>query len=512
MDTERETDSYKKTHHSSLNVFAMMIWPEYFNITTIVVGVVTFCLLAALILRPKNSPPGPWGVPIFGCIPYFIFSRRTGRKIFEDWYHRYGPIYNTKVGAINVVVLNEIEGFKEAFGNPEFQGRLPVDFMLGRAGEGIVMSDGRAWQEQRKFVHQHFRDFGVGKSSFEDSIAAEAEALTDALLKLEGQSVCLEHLINNAVCNVISSVSFGRRFDYDDKSLQTVLEMLKETVESSALQLVLSVLFPITKYIPFGGSNQIRQKVQIYFKFLDKLVSEHKAKLDETNIRDVMDAYLIEMKKDNGNSDIFNDDNMVFTVGDLFGAGTETTTLTLLWIILFLLKNPEAEAKVRAELGRVVGRNRLPRYSDRSNLPYIEAVISESLRLGTVSSVGIPHVASSNSTLQGYFIPKGTLLLPNFHALFTYTGKWEEPEEFRPERFLDKVGNFVRREDFIPFSIGRRQCIGEQLARMEIFIFLTHTMHKFALSVPEGHDPSVEGVGFTHKPQSYNVLIRKCED
>ncbi|XP_071816840.1 cytochrome P450 2J6-like [Apostichopus japonicus] len=491
----------------------MMIWPEYFNITTIVVGVVTFCLLVALIRRPKNSPPGPWGVPILGCLPYFIFTRRTSRKIFEDWYHRYGPIYNIKVGAANIVVLNEIEGFKEAFGNPEFQGRTRLDFMLDRPGEGIVLSEGRVWQEQRKFVHQHFRDFGVGKATFEDSIAAEAEALTDALLKLEGQSVCLEHLINNAASNVISSVSFGRRFDYDDKSFQTVLEKFNNNVQSSALRFGLSVFFPITKYIPFGGSNQIRQNAQTYFKFQDKLASEHKANLDETNIRDVMDAYLIEMKKDNENSDIFNDDNMVFTVGDLFAAGTETTTTTLLWIILFLLKNPEAEAKVRAELERVVGRNRLPRYSDRSNLPYIEAVISESLRLGTVSALGLPHVASSNSTLQGYFIPKGTLLVPNFRALCTYTGKWEEPEEFRPERFLDKDGNFVKRDDFIPFSIGRRLCIGEQLARMELFIFLTHTMHKFALSVPEGHDPSVEGTdGFTHKPQSYNVLIRKCED
>lgn len=317
------------------------------------------------------------------------------------------------------------------------------------------MSNGRVWQEQRKFVHQHFREFGIGKTSFEDSIATEAQALTDAIEKLDGQSACLDHLINNAVSNVISSVGFGKRFDYDDQSFQQVLEKFNANTEASMVRFALGVFLPFTKYIPFGGTNRMRKNLQTYLNFHDRIVSEHRAvKVDEDNVRDLMDAYLVEIKKQNGQSDIFNDNNMMWTIGDLFAAGTETTTTTLLWAFLFLLKNPHAETRARRELDRVVGRNRLPRYSDRGNLPYIEAVLSECLRIGTTFTIGLPHVASENSTLQGFDVPKGTILIPNMVTLFSNRSKWEQPEVFLPERFLDKEGKFLKREDFIPFSIG----------------------------------------------------------
>lgn len=322
---------------------------------------------------------------------------------------------------------------------------------------GVVLSNGRVWQEQRRFVHQHFRDFGIGKSSFEDAVATEAKCLTDALLKFDGESVSIERLINNAVSNVIASVTFGRRFNYDDKSFQTVLEKFNENMEASMLRFGLSVFLPITKYLPFGGSSGIRENLRTYFNFHDDMTSEHKSKFDESNTRDMMDAYLNEIKKNRGNSlsDIFNDDNMSWTIADLFTAGTETTSTTLLWAFLFLLKNPEVEARIREDLDSVIGRNRLPRYSDRQNLPYVEAVLSECLRLGTTSGLSLPHVASCDSTLEGFEVPKGTLLVPNFHAVFTDNDKWERPHEFRPERFLDKEGNLINREDFIPFGAGK---------------------------------------------------------
>lgn len=485
------------------------------NVATVIVAAVTFWLVIKFVQRPRNAPPGPWGIPILGCIPRFVLGGKGFRDTFRDWYYSYGPIYSLKIGSASMVVLNDFESIHDALIRPEFQDRLKMDIMLEAPGEGIALSNGKLWQEQRKFVHQIFRDFGVGKANFEDDIVTEAGFLIDAFLKLDGKVINLEHMINNAVSNVISSVSFGQRFEYDDKRFQNVLEKLNENMQQSTIRMSLSVFLPFTKHLPLGGSMKIRQNLRTYLQFHDEIIAEHKARFDAENVRDIMDAYLLEIKKNEKveKLDIFNDDNMMWTIGDLFAAGTETTTTTLLWIFLFLLNNPDIEAKVKAQLDEVVGLNRIPRHSDRPNLPLIEAVISESLRLGTVCTLSVPHVAAADSELHGFSIPKGTILVPNFYSLFTNKERWEEPEKFRPERFLDKDGNFTKREDFIPFSTGRRLCIGEQLARMELFIFFTHIMQKVSFSVPEGSKtPPPTGIdGFTHKPKEYNVMIKKRE-
>lgn len=113
-----------------------MTWTRQVNLTTCVVGVATFWLLAKLFRRPKNAPPGPWGVPILGCIPYFIFSGKSPRKMFQEWYNRYGPIYNLKLGLANVIVLNEFNDIKDAWTRPEFQDRIAFDITIGRPGDG----------------------------------------------------------------------------------------------------------------------------------------------------------------------------------------------------------------------------------------------------------------------------------------------------------------------------------------------------------------------------------------
>ncbi|KAJ8029291.1 Cytochrome P450 2J6 [Holothuria leucospilota] len=491
-----------------------MAFPIDLNIPTLIIGAVTFWLMVKFMKRPKKSPPGPWGVPVFGCLLSFLFTRKRLRDVFKDWYYKYGPIYSVKMGSAYVVVLNNIESIHDALIRPEFQDRVKMDFMLMRKGEGIALSNGKVWQEQRKFIHQIFRDFGIGKASFEDAIVEEANFLTDALLQSDGKLVNIEYILNNAVSNIISSVSFGKRFEYDDKRFQIILKNFNENMEQSVIRFGLSVFLPFTQYIPFSGSKKIRDNVKYYINFHDEITVEHQAKFDVANLKDIIDAYLLEIKKSNNNAwlEVFNEDNMFWVIADLFSAGTDTTTTTLLWAFLFLLNNPEVEVKVRAQLDEVVGRNRMPRYSDRPKLPLVEAIISESLRLGTVSALSLPHVAAIDSELHGYKIPKGTIIIPNFHVLFTDEKKWNEPEKFNPERFLDKDGAYVKREDFIPFSTGRRLCIGEQLARMELFIFFTHILQKMSFSVPDGRrTPPPEGFdGFTHKPKAYEVLIKKC--
>ncbi|KAJ8029292.1 Cytochrome P450 2J6 [Holothuria leucospilota] len=428
-----------------------MAVPTSLIFPTLIIGAATFWILMKLMKRPQKCPPGPWGVPVFGCMPRFLFTNKRLRDVFKGWFYKYGPIYSLKMGSAYIVVLNNIESIHDAFTRPEFQDRPRLDFSLARKGEGVSISNGKVWQEQRKFVHQIFRNFGVGKASFEDAIVEETTFLTDALLQSDGKVVNIEHLLKSAVSNVISSVTIGQRFQYNDEYFQNVLAKIHDMLEHSMIASQLSLFLPFIKYIPFSSSAKIVDSMKTLINFHDKVTTEHKAKFDVENMKDIMDAYLFEIKKGN---DVFNEDNMYWVINDLFIGSTDTITTTLMWVFLFLLNNPDVEKKVRAQLNEVVGRNRMPRYSDRPKLPLVEAIISESLRLGTMSALSLPHVAATDSELRGYDIPKGTLIIPNFHAMFTDESKWDEPEKFYPERFLDENGNYVKRDDFIPFGIG----------------------------------------------------------
>ncbi|NXX27515.1 CP2J2 protein, partial [Nicator chloris] len=110
---------------------------------------------------------------------------------------------------------------------------------------------------------------------------------------------------------------------------------------------------------------------------------------------------------------------------------------------------------------------------------YTNAVIHEVLRYSNVTSVGVPRQCLKSTTLLGFHIKKGTLVLPNLHSVVYDTEHWATPWEFKPDHFLDSDGNFVNKEAFLPFSAGHRVCLGEQMARVELFIFFTNLLRAF---------------------------------
>ena len=142
-------------------------------------------------------------------------------------------------------------------------------------------------------------------------------------------------------------------------------------------------------------------------------------------------------------------------IGDLFGAGSETTVTTLRWALLFMFHNPLVQQKVHAEIDRVIGSQRQITCSDTTNLPYTMAVISEVQRLGDIVPLSVPHMNIEDTTLRGYYIPARTTVLVNLHGVHYDPRYWEKPQEFKPERFLDSEGQYKKPDELIPFSIGR---------------------------------------------------------
>ncbi|KAL6030885.1 hypothetical protein STEG23_032330 [Scotinomys teguina] len=139
--------------------------------------------------------------------------------------------------------------------------------------------------------------------------------------------------------------------------------------------------------------------------------------------------------------------------------------------------------KVQAEIDRVIGHGRQPCTADRESMPYTNAVIHEVQRMGNIIPLNVPREVTADSTLAGFHLPKGTMVLTNLTALHRDPKKWATPDTFNPEHFLEN-GQFKKRESFLPFSIGKRACLEEQLVKYELFIFFTSLMQKFTFKPP----------------------------
>uniref|UniRef100_A0A672T8D9 Cytochrome P450 2B4-like n=1 Tax=Sinocyclocheilus grahami TaxID=75366 RepID=A0A672T8D9_SINGR len=268
-----------------------------------------------------------------------------------------------------------------------------------------------------------------------------------------------QHAIQNAVSNIICSIVFGDRFNYDNKHFAYLLEILKENIflSGSFVGQVFNLL-PIIKHFP-GPHQKIYQNAEELKAFIRAAVKTHRETLDPDSPRDFIDAYLLEIEKQKSNEDsTFHEDNMVMSVADLFLAGTDTTATTISWGLIFLTQNPDVQERCHEEIVQVLGYDRLPSMIDRDKLPYTYATVHEIQRSANIVPFGVIHETTQPTKLRGYDIPKGTEILTNLTAILTDKEHWKYPDTFNPENFLDDNGHFFKPESFLPFSLGESPC------------------------------------------------------
>uniref|UniRef100_A0A8C6V6R1 Cytochrome P450 family 2 subfamily R member 1 n=1 Tax=Naja naja TaxID=35670 RepID=A0A8C6V6R1_NAJNA len=220
---------------------------------------------------------------------------------------------------------------------------------------------------------------------------------------------------------------------------------------------------------------------------------------------------LYEMDKNkNDPESVFSMENLIFSVGELIIAGTETTTNVLRWAVLFMALYPNIQGHVHKEIDLVIGPNKTACLEDKCKMPYTEAVLHEILRFCNIVPLGIFHATSKDTVVRGYSIPQGTTVITNLYSVHFDEKYWSNPEMFCPERFLDSSGQFVKKEAFIPFSLGRRHCLGEQLARMEMFLFFTALLQRFHLHFPSALVPNLKPkFGMTLQPHPYLICAER---
>ena len=487
--------------------------------TSILVFIFVFMTVYLAVRKPKGIPPGPaLTLPLLGDLP--LLAGGDVRKIFRKLRKKYGHVFSFYMGKELMIVINGYELIHKA---AVLRGHLfsarPQNYMTNVAspsakGKGIIFSSGSFWKRQRRFVYSHLQNFGFGKSSFEDKIMREVNAYISVLNDTAGKPHDISIITQVSVANVVFSIVCGKRSEYDDPEFLTIM---KNTDESAKRLLRLSVVmncFPFLFYLP-GDPLRVKsypENITFFRKFVANLYNAHMETYDSEKTRDIMDAYIHEMKKAEISKEAsdFTYEQLSKVVGDLVGAGAETTASTIRWAVLILINFPEIQLRLQTDIDRVITNERQPCLDDKKDLPYVEAFIMEVLRFANVAPLAVPHATLDDDVIfEGYFIPKNTSVILNLDSIFFDPDVFKDPESFNPDRFLDDNGNVLKPKEFLPFSIGRRVCLGEAVARMELFLFLTAIIKEFDfLPADESVVPKVEGsLGITYSPHPFKVRV-----
>ncbi|XP_055281907.1 cytochrome P450 2C19-like [Moschus berezovskii] len=470
------------------------------------------CLLLLSLWKQSSGkgrlPPGPTPLPILGNI--LQLDVKNISKSLNNLSKVYGPVFTVYFGMKPMVVLHGYKAVKEALIDlgEEFsgRGRFPVNEKT-RKGHGILFSNGKIWKETRRFSLMTLRDFGMGKRSIEDRVQEEAHCLVEELRKTNGLPCDPTFILGCAPCNLICSIIFQNRFEYKDQVFLNIMKMFNENARIlSSPWLQVCNTFPVLiDYFP-GSLDKYLKNCDNLKSYIFEKTREHQTSLDINNPRDFIDCFLIKMEQEKHNQElVYTAENLANTVMDLFAAGTETTSTTLRYGLLLLLKHPEVTAKIQEEIDRVIGRHRSPCMQDRNHMPYMDAVIHEIQRYINLVPTSIPHAVTQDIKFRNYLIPKGTDILTSLTSVLHDDKEFPNPEVFDPGHFLDESGNFRKSDYFMAFSTGKRVCLGKGLARVELFLFLTTILQQFTLkSVVDPKDldttPVVNGLASVPPP------------
>ncbi|KAG7281211.1 hypothetical protein CRUP_019736 [Coryphaenoides rupestris] len=476
-----------------------------------------FCLEACLWvrnLRLKRRIPGPFAWPVvgnamqLGQMPHITFSRLA---------KKYGNVYQIRLGGNDIVVLNGDKAIRQALveHSTEFAGRPNfTSFQMISGGRSLTFTNySKQWKAHRRIAQSSLRAFSSAnsetKTAFQQHVMAEARELVQVFLRksTDGRYFNPAHEFTVAAANVMCALCFGKRYGHNDGEFRSLLKRLDkfgETVGAGSLVDVMPWLqsFPNPVRSVYENFKHINEEFFAYVK--DKVV-QHQETYRHGVTRDISDAIISAIGKESSG---LSKEYVAATVTDLIGAGQDTVSTLLMWILLLLVKYPDVQAKLHELIDQVVGRERLPSQEDRRRLAYLDAFIYETMRYTSFVPLTIPHSTMSDVTIDGLYIPRDTVVFVNQASVNHDPLKWKEPGVFEPRRFLDADGalDMDATSSVMIFSTGKRRCVGQQVAKEEVFLFTAALLHQCTFQRDPSQPLTLDcSYGLTLKPLPFGV-------
>ncbi|KAI5107869.1 cytochrome P450 1B1 isoform 3 [Silurus meridionalis] len=476
-------------------------------------------LLAGLVRHwSVRTLPGPFSWPIvgnapqMGNYPHIYFTRMA---------QQYGNVFQIKLGNRPVVVLNG-DAIRQALvqkgvdfaGRPDF-----ASFRFISGGRSMAFGNySEWWKVHRRVAQATVRKFTTGnpdtKKAIENHVASEVKELIELFLRETRAHGYFQphHYLVVSTANIISALCFGKRYSHDDAEFQQVVGRNDKFTMTVGAGSIVDVM-PWLQYFPNPIKTLFDQFKELnveFYEFMLAKVVEHRKTMEPSIVRDMTDALIMTLDRGkSGPPGVLLDGKYVPpTIGDIFGASQDTTSTALQWILLLLVRYPDIQKTLQEEVDRVVGRNRPPSIQDQPNLPYVMAFIYEMMRFSSFIPVTIPHSTTADTSINGYPIPKDTVVFINQWSLNHDPRKWDQPEVFNPLRFLDEGGELNKdmTGNVLIFSMGKRRCIGEELSKMQLFLFITLLIHQCHFTVDK--QPTMDCMyGLTLKPNPFKVAV-----
>ncbi|TNN02462.1 hypothetical protein fugu_009949 [Takifugu bimaculatus] len=501
------------------------------------IGAAALLVLLLMLLRDKcvkkyheetvkrNLPLSPWQLPLRPSSPpipgppcRFLIGNMT--ELMHDHLpihltnlaKRYGNIYRLKCGNTTMIVLNSSDIIREALVKKwsDFAGRAvsyTADIVSG-GGRNISLGDyTEEWKALRRLVHGALQR--CCKHSLHNVIERQALQLRKVLVDYQGGAVDLSEDFTVAASNVITTLVFGKEYDKSSSELQQLHRCLNEIVALWGSTWISALdTFPLLRKFPNPVFSRLLREVSRRDEIIRKLLNQFKS--EGHRRADVITGSLLEGvdRHQTEPGVVLTDMHVHMATVDLLIGGSETTAAWLNWTVAFLLHRPEFQTKVYEELCTVL-EGRYPKYSDRQRLPILCSLIHEVLRLRPVAPLAVPHKAVRDSSIAGYFIPRNTIIIPNLFGAHHDPEVWSDPYSFKPERFLEGGGGSTRA--LIPFGGGARLCLGETVAKMELFLFTAYLLRDFCFVLPDSEAalPDLRGVAsVVLKIKSFTVIAR----
>ncbi|ESW18599.1 hypothetical protein PHAVU_006G054200 [Phaseolus vulgaris] len=459
--------------------------------TLYVLSIVIFMFIAHKIITKKcastsNLPPGPWKLPIIGNIHNLVGSLPHRR--LRDLSAKYGPLMHLKLGEVSTIVVSSAEYAKEVLKTHDliFASRPPIlaSKILSYDSVGISFSPyGDYWRQLRKICALELLSL-KRVQSFQPIREEELTKFIKNIASKEGSPINLTKEILSTISTIVSRTALGSKYRDHKKFISAV----REATEVAG-GFDLGDLYPSAGWLQHisGLKGKLEQSHQQTDRIMQRIIDDHreaKSRAAQAQGEQVEDDLVdVLMKEEFGLSD----NSIKAVILDIYGGGSETSSITITWAMAEMIKNPRVMKKVQSEVREVFGKEGGPNESDMENLKYLKSVVKETLRLHPPGPLLLPRESGQACEIKGYHIPIKSKIIVNAWAIGRDPNHWTEAERFYPERFIEsdfdyKGNNF----EYIPFGAGRRMCPGLTFGLTNVEFPLALLMYHFDWKLPNG--------------------------